>query len=43
MQEVYKVKAKQLVTCITGRKYLDGTEKRARKQKALGDKPSANK
>ena len=37
MHEVYNVKAKQLATCITGRKYLGGTEKKAQKWKLSGD------
>ena len=37
MKEVYNVKAKQLATCITGRKYLGGAEKKTRKRKLSGD------
>ena len=33
MQEIYKVKAKQLATCITGYKYLGGAEKRAQNER----------
>ena len=31
MQELYNVKLKQLALCITGRKYLGGTDRQARK------------
>ena len=31
MQELYNVRPKQLALCITGRKYLGGTDRRARK------------
>ena len=37
MQEIYNVKAKQLATCITGRKYLGGTKKKGRKRKLSGE------
>ena len=37
MQEVYNVKAKHLAMCITGHKYLGGTEKKAQKWKLSGD------
>ena len=42
MQEQYQVRAKQLVACITGRKYLGGTDKKsiAKKHKAQDDEPS---
>ena len=39
MQEEYQVRPKQLVLCLTGRKYLGGTDRRAmaKKHKALDD------
>ena len=48
MQEVYDVQAKQLAACVTGKKYLGGTNRRtlSRKRKALGgddDGPSTSK
>ena len=41
MQERYQVRTKQLVACITGRKYLGGTDKKsiAKKRKAQVDEP----
>ena len=42
MQELYEVKPKQLALCITGRKYLGGAERRARKQRASGEEPSTS-
>ena len=42
IQEVYSICAKQLAACITGKKYLGGTD---RKHKALGGEegPSTSK
>ena len=39
MQELYEVHPKQLVVCVTGKKYLGGTDRRVltRKHRALGD------
>ena len=37
MQEIYNIKAKQLATCITGHKYLGGTEKKDQKRKLSGE------
>ena len=39
MQEVYSIKAKQLAACITGRKYLGGTD---RKRNLLGQDNGAS-
>ena len=40
MQETYAVKAKQLSACLTGRKYLGGSDKRARaKKRKSSDEP----
>ena len=43
MQKQYSVKAKQLTTCITGRKYLGGSDRKAsRKRKASGEEASTS-
>ena len=39
MHELYDVKPKQLALCITGRKYLGGTDRRVRKRRASGEEP----
>ena len=40
MQNKYSVKAKQLAACLTGRKYLGGTDKKtSRKCRASGEEP----
>ena len=36
MQELFDIRPKQLALCIMGRKYLGGTDRRARKQKSIG-------
>ena len=46
LQEKYQVKAKQLAACITGRKYLGGTDKKSvlRKRKSSDEQePSTSK
>ena len=41
MQAKYAVRAKQLAACLTGRKYLGGTDRKAsRKHKASGEEAS---
>ena len=42
MQELYVVKPKQLALCITGRKYLGGADRHARKRRASGEEPSTS-
>ena len=42
MQELFNIRPKQLALCITGRKYLDGTDRWARKQRASGEEPSTS-
>ena len=42
MQELFDVRPKQLALCITGCKYLGGTDRRARKQRASGEEPSTS-
>ena len=42
MHELYDVRPKQLALCITGRKYLGGTDRRARKRRASGEEPSTS-
>ena len=42
MQELYEVKPKQMALCITGRKYLGGAERSARKRRASGEEPSTS-
>ena len=40
MQETYLVKAKQLSLCLTGRKYLGGSDRQARaKKRKSSDEP----
>ena len=41
-QELYEIKPKQMALCITGRKYLGGAERCARKQRASGEEPSTS-
>ena len=44
VQEMYLVKAKQLVACITGMKYLGGVDRKAqtKKRKTPNDDPEAS-
>ena len=43
LQEIYEVRAKQLATCITGRNYLGGTDRRKRKASDGDTGPSTSK
>ena len=45
LQETYEVQAKQLAICITGHKYMGGTDQKqvAQKRKATDDEPSMSK
>ena len=42
MQELFDVRPKQLALCITGHKYLGGTDRWARKRRASGEEPSTS-
>ena len=42
MQELFNVHPKQLALCITGHKYLGGTNRLSRKQRASGEEPSTS-
>ena len=42
MQELYEVKPKQMAFCITGRKYLGGAERHARKRRGSSEEPSTS-
>ena len=42
MQELFNIRPKQLALCITGCKYLGGTNRRAKKQRASGEELSTS-